>query len=247
MILILLLIFYSGCLDSNTNKKPESIIQFTADDVNDTLTVAHTNPNLLWSSIVVEGTYTYKPNGTIYVGEEITGCKGTITLIWVNNNTLLDSFQFNEYKPTIEMQMDDLNNTITVISTDAIVVWSDLEITGSCNISNLGTYITNGDVITRCYGEITIRYKPTNALLKSFSFTQSTPNIVFDANDTNDTLRIVNADGNILWSDIEITGSCNTSSLGVYVIADDKITHCSGEIGLRYIPTNTYFGFYVFT
>lgn len=72
--------------------------------------------------------------------------------------------------PSISFACDFNTRTITVTQADTGVLWSDLEITGDCNTSGLSTYITAGDQITECYGQIRIVHIPSNALLASTNF-----------------------------------------------------------------------------
>jgi len=50
------------------------------------------------------------------------------------------------------------------------LLWSDFEIDGSCDTSELGIYIEEGDKITSCTGTITITHKPTDRLIGEWQF-----------------------------------------------------------------------------
>ena len=50
------------------------------------------------------------------------------------------------------------------------LLWSDFEIDGSCDTSELGIYIEEGDKITSCTGTITITHKPTDRLISEWQF-----------------------------------------------------------------------------
>ena len=64
------------------------------------------------------------------------------------------------------------------------------------------------------------------------------------------TLRVSYAysysDGDLQWSDFVITGSCDTSALGIYVLQNDIITDCSGTVTIRHTPTNSLIGTWTF-
>lgn len=152
--------------------------------------------------------------------------------------------------PMIMFIMDDMANTLTVASVDPFnVLWSDIFIEGDCNISGLGTYVLAGDVIFDCQGTISLVYIPTNTTLGVFYFSQNpTPTIVFMKHNIFLTLTVVSINQEyVLWSDIQISGSCNTSALGTYVTLGDIITDCQGMISFVYIPTNTSLGSFNFT
>jgi len=50
------------------------------------------------------------------------------------------------------------------------ILWSDIEITGTCDKSDLGDYVTKGDKIQACSGNIVITHKPTDSELGSWTF-----------------------------------------------------------------------------
>ena len=78
-----------------------------------------------------------------------------------------------ESTPNIQFVMDDLNDKLTVVSADpSDIPWADIEINGTCDTSDLGTYVTVGDTITSCSGTITIRYIPTDTLLGIWEFSE---------------------------------------------------------------------------
>ncbi len=80
---------------------------------------------------------------------------------------------------------------------------------------------------------------------------QMTPNIGFTADKDVGTLRVINfysySDEDLRWADFEITGDCDTSGLGTYVLKDDLITDCSGAITIIHKPTNSLMGTWTFT
>ena len=72
--------------------------------------------------------------------------------------------------PSINFVKDDASDTLTVASTDTDVLWKDIEIQGQCDKSALSGYVTAGDVISDCHGEIRIIHTPSNTLLGVFYF-----------------------------------------------------------------------------
>ena len=77
-----------------------------------------------------------------------------------------------EMTPSIQLAKDNPDKTLTVIQADPNdLVWSDFEINGICDTSNLGSKIKQGDTITDCYGTITIRHISTNTLVGTWEFT----------------------------------------------------------------------------
>jgi len=75
----------------------------------------------------------------------------------------------------------------------------------------------------------------------------NTPVIIFVKDNIHLTLTVASVDPeNVLWSDIYVNGSCNTSGLGTYVTAGDAISDCQGTINITYLPTNTLIGSWTF-
>lgn len=72
------------------------------------------------------------------------------------------------------------------------------------------------------------------------------PNIQFIADEENRVLTIKFVSEKVLWDDIEIEGTCDSSKLGDYVKKGDKITDCSGTISIVYKPTGTLLYTYIF-
>ena len=64
--------------------------------------------------------------------------------------------------PNITFTVDEVNKKLIVESVSAEVLWSEIEILGSCTKSYLSTYVEEGDEITDCKGTITFIYKPNN-------------------------------------------------------------------------------------
>lgn len=68
------------------------------------------------------------------------------------------------------------------------------------------------------------------------------PKVEFIQDDVNNKLIVSFVSTDILWSDIEIKGDCDTSLLGEYVLEGDEIINCRGTITITHIPTGTCFG-----
>jgi hypothetical protein len=74
------------------------------------------------------------------------------------------------------------------------------------------------------------------------------PNINFNADDNTDIITVTSvSDSNILWSNIDIIGNCSYSNVGTYVDKNDQITNCTGNIIIKYNPTNTLLGIFEFS
>ena len=65
------------------------------------------------------------------------------------------------------------------------------------------------------------------------------PVINFEKDDKNNKLIVTYVSTVVKWSDINIEGIHNESSLSTYVVKDDEITDCSGEINIYYKPTSS--------
>jgi len=161
-----------------------------------------------------------------------------------------DDNEENE-EPNISFFADDDDDTVTVAAANpANISWSDIEITGICDTSELGIYVAAGDKITQCSGTISIKYIPTNSILFTYTFTdlEVTPEISFTKDEEENYLIVVKADPiDLNWSDIENVGegSCNFPT-GI-IQAGDQITDCFGEITLRWIPANTLLAIFEFS
>lgn len=141
--------------------------------------------------------------------------------------------------PSISCFADDLSDTLTVAAVDS----------GSYSPSTQsGTYRIDGGKVCITAGgmELCFNYDVSNngntvtlTGMGQFTLTKtsSEPAIPDDGDDT----------GDLKWEDIGISGDCDTSNLGTYVLAGDQITSCSGTITIRYIPTNTLLGSWEFT
>ena len=150
--------------------------------------------------------------------------------------------------PSIHFTKDNSYKTLTVSAVDpSNLAWSNIEITGICNTSGLGTYVKEGDMITDCLDTILIRDVSTNVLLGTWTFFEPMPSIQFQKNNADRTLTVAMADpADLLWSDIKINGTCDTSGLGTYVLAGDRINECYGTITISHLPTNALIGIWEF-
>jgi FlaG/FlaF family flagellin (archaellin) len=73
---------------------------------------------------------------------------------------------------------------------------------------------------------------------------KETPIIVFEQNDTEDTLTVLNADHFLDWDKVDAIGIASLPS-GT-IDAGDKITGCAGNVQLIWEPTNTILSTYTF-
>lgn len=90
-------------------------------------------------------------------------------------------------------------------------------------------------------------YVYVNGMMVDIS--KKTPDVHFIYDNTAKTLIVASTNPSIVeWDDFEIlgTGTYVFSGLGSKVIAGDRITDCSGEISIRYRPTNTIIGSWFF-
>ena len=76
---------------------------------------------------------------------------------------------------------------------------------------------------------------------------KETPEIMFLDDDEEKTLTVTEISEDILWKDITITGECDRSGLGKYVVEGDQISSCEGTIELEYQPTEETLGSWTFT
>ena len=75
---------------------------------------------------------------------------------------------------------------------------------------------------------------------------EETPIIVFDQNNMDDTLTVINADHFLDWDDVDVIGTANPPLSGT-IEAGDEITGCAGTVQLIWEPTNTILSTYNFT
>jgi len=72
--------------------------------------------------------------------------------------------------PSVYFSADYSENTLTVMSAESNLEWDDFSIAGTCNTSGFGTYVTFGDMITNCSGQIIIIYEPTGGIMGTWTF-----------------------------------------------------------------------------
>ena len=72
--------------------------------------------------------------------------------------------------PVIQFTQDVEKRTLTVKSFSEAILWSDIEIIGTCDKSDLGDYVTKGDNIKYCSGNIVMTHKPTGSEIGSWTF-----------------------------------------------------------------------------
>jgi hypothetical protein len=98
---------------------------------------------------------------------------GTIAIaatVYVYVSGMLGPSELNE-TPQLVVMPDLEENTLTVSMIDTqYVMWSELQILGTCNTTDLGTFVEAGDVITECEGYIRIIYMETGQLLYTYTF-----------------------------------------------------------------------------
>ena len=70
------------------------------------------------------------------------------------------------------------------------------------------------------------------------------PDIAFTK--SSNILTVSRTDEGLKWDDFTITGECDKSALGGYIIAGDTITSCSGIITIIHNPTNSLIGSWTF-
>jgi len=73
--------------------------------------------------------------------------------------------------PSIQFLKDSIAKTLTVATADpSDILWEHIEITGSCDTSQLGRYVTTDEEILDCSGTIMLRHIPTNTLIGTWTF-----------------------------------------------------------------------------
>ena len=72
--------------------------------------------------------------------------------------------------PVIEFTQDVEERTLTVKSFSETILWSDIQITGTCDKSDLGKYVTKGDKIEECSGNIIITHLIIGAEMGNWIF-----------------------------------------------------------------------------
>lgn len=72
--------------------------------------------------------------------------------------------------PTITFIVDQENAKLIVDSISEEVLWSEIQILGSCTKSYLSTYVEEGDEITDCKGAIEFVFEPTGKTIFTYTF-----------------------------------------------------------------------------
>ena len=159
--------FYEdGTVKMASTFEPQMIpsVSFVRDDISDTLTVASVGTGS-YSSSAQSGTYKIEGGKLCITASGMTVCFNYDISNNGNTVTLTGVYQFTLTKtssvPTIPDTQDGYDD----------LKWEDLEITGDCDTSDLGTYIYAGDQIKSCSGTITVIYISTNTLLGTWDFT----------------------------------------------------------------------------
>jgi hypothetical protein len=180
IVLIFLIIGLSGCSEISSNMK----LSITSFEVNPSIINAGDTANLSWIILGAETVSIDKGIGNVAkTGSRIiqptttttytltasngTDSKTASTQIIVNKNG--DDTQ--EEPPNIQFVKDTTNHKLTVASVDPKnLMWSNFEITGVCDTSNLGSTVEAGDYLSSCSGIISIRHIPTNTLIGTWEF-----------------------------------------------------------------------------
>jgi len=77
-----------------------------------------------------------------------------------------------EAVPEIDFLKDDENNKLIVTYVSTEVRWDEIDISGICDTSNLGTQVIEGDFITDCFGTISVKHKETSTDYGSWTFSE---------------------------------------------------------------------------
>jgi hypothetical protein len=143
-----------------------------------------------------------------------------LTLIAVDESgefIVLSKYSSPPVLPSIKFLKDDDNFMLTVISVSpSNLPWNNIRITGTCDTSDLGTYVVAGDTITDCFDIITIRDKATNFLLGSWTFSFSAEDASVAGEGTNNQIKMVLASGGNNYN-------------GGYNIAGDVVIFINGQ------------------
>ncbi len=75
---------------------------------------------------------------------------------------------------------------------------------------------------------------------------EKTPDIKFLQDEENFRIIVTYVSGEVKWTDINISGDCDKSSLTTYVLKGDEITNCHGTITITYNPTGALLGTFIF-
>lgn len=84
--------------------------------------------------------------------------------------------------PIIEFAQDEDDYKLVVTYVSDIIKWSELEIIGDCDKSQLSTYVVTDDEIAKCRDAITIKYKSNGEIIGKWTFTyEETPPISLES------------------------------------------------------------------
>jgi len=149
--------------------------------------------------------------------------------------------------PIIYFEQDFCNHTLKVTGfSRPDIKWRDLSVKGRTSFG-VDENVETWNIITQCYGPVTITYKPTNKKIASYWFSYI-PDIEFEMNDDTNTLTIVEiCPVDARWGNLEINGNCNTTNHGQIIKIGDVIENCQGIINIVWGLTDTQIISYNFT
>lgn len=75
---------------------------------------------------------------------------------------------------------------------------------------------------------------------------EKTPTIKFLQDEENFKIIVTYVSGDVKWTDINISGECDKSTLTTYVLKGDEITDCHGTITITYKPNGAVLGTFIF-
>jgi len=115
--------------------------------------------------------------------------------------------------PVIDFSKDSQTHIISVTSVEsADIPWSDLLITGDCDTSTLGEYLTNTDRITECSGNIIITYISNGFVMADYKF-----------------------------DELSLLGSISTSDGNIkFTVDDGSLTPSNAKIAVKTPPNGAY-------
>ncbi len=142
---------------------------------------------------------------------------------------------------TLSVYVEDLDDEeLTVTFYNA----SDMSLLGVDTVDGSGTasYVWSGLAKNHTYSWYTSSSDGTTTVDSSIwafkTAGYSTPSISFQSDDTTRNITVTATDAGVLWSNLSISGICDTSNLNDYVTVDDIISGCYGNIIITYDLTN---------
>jgi len=149
--------------------------QYNPDASPDPLTVVAFGDEYLGLYFIGDKTAMYPPGSSVKIEtkvKEYTLTEGTKSLLleswwWIYISGLMSNPDTNI---NVQFYDDEDQDRLLVTSTEMDLFWADFEIDGICDISNLGTNVVPGDIISDCSGTITITYTPNNQLMGIWDF-----------------------------------------------------------------------------